>query len=70
MKPVFERAGFSLVRDTLVPGVDEEVYRKVPFKSRMKRHGYDFFRSRYGLTAAEWAWLRIGEQHGVHRHRC
>ena len=46
IKPVFERAGFSLVRDKLVPGVDEEVYRKVPFKPPMKRHGYDFFCSR------------------------
>ena len=72
IKPVFERAGFSLVRDKLVPGVDEEVYRKVPFKPPMKRHGYDFFRSRYGLidSGGMGLWLRIGEQNGVHRHRC
>ena len=73
IKPVFERAGFSLVRDKLLPGVDE-VYRKVPFKPPMKRHGYDFFRSRYGLidSGGMGLWLRIGEQNGVHRqrHRC
>jgi hypothetical protein len=70
VQTVFSSRGFRFVTDGIAPGVDEEVYRKLPFKHSMKNRGFDYFHKMYGMTDAEWSWVHVGKQHGQHNSQC